>query len=587
MTHAEIMMVLGSIALILFISERLPSEVIAVGLLVSLPLTGVLDTKEALSGFSHSAVIQTGAFLVLSVALARTGFLVIIANTVFRAKGVVGLTASILVLCGIISPWIANTALVALLIPIVTEIAADRDLPLSKFLMPLSYGAIFGGVVTTIGTSSHIFGATLYHSLTGGTISLLMPAPWALCFLAVASVFILATHRWLIPARSPLDLNRFDLREYILQARILPTSTLLGREAVGDYLRKTHDISIVGLRRGSRRYFRIPRGMTLEAGDIILIRGNADELSSIAEIIGLEIQPDLSLQKSGYAEGEIEYAEIIVGPNARDVNRPLSSVQLLDDCGAEVLAVRRRGRTRRRRVEDILLAFGDVLILQGPRGMKEIFQRSQEYLFQREIELPIERRRRMPIALGTLIVVLVVGGSELVPMPIIAMAGGVFVVITGCLTPKEMHKALPWSILILVGSLVPLSIAFEKSGLAAQIAQVVASVGGQFGPRGALFIVAFTSIGLAQMIQPNGVVAVMLPLAVATARALEINPVPFALASMFGGAFSFATPFAYNTNMMVTPLAGYRTMDFIRLGLPLAAIAVVMMTILLPVFYPF
>jgi di/tricarboxylate transporter len=587
MTPAAIMMILGAIALILFLSERIPSEVVAVALLVSLPLTGVLSAKEALSGFSHSAVVQTGAFLVLSVALARTGFLAILANTVFRAKGVFGLMASILVLCAFVSPWIANTALVALLIPIITEIAADRDLPLSKFLLPLSYGSILGGVITTIGTSSNIFGATLFHTLTGETIDLFVPAPFGLAFMAVATLYLLGAQRWLIPARSPLDLHRFDLREYLLQARILPSSTLIGREVVGDYLRKTHDISIVGVRRGTRRYFRIPRGMTLEAGDILLIRGNADELAPIAEIIGLEIQPDLTLQKSGYAEGELEYVEVIVGPNARDVNRPLSAVQLLDDCGAEVLAVRRRGRTRRRRVEDILLAFGDVLILQGPRGMKEIFQRSQEFLFQREIELPVERRRRMPIAIGTLVLVLAIGGSELVPMPIIAMAGAVLVVITGCLTPSEMHKALPWSILILIGSLMPLSIAFEKSGLAQQVAEVVAQVGGQFGPRGALFIVAITAVGLAQVIQPNGVIAVMLPLAVATARELHLSPLPFALAVLFGGAYSFATPFAYNTNMMVTPLAGYRSLDFMRVGLPLAALAVVMMTALLPMLYSF
>ncbi len=587
MSNAMIMVVLGICALFLFLSERIPSEVVAVALLVSLPLTGVLTASEALSGFSHPAVLQTGAFLVLSVALARTGFLSILASTVFRAKSTFGLMASIVVLCAFVSPWIANTALVALLVPIITEIANERDMPLSKLLLPLSYAAIMGGVVTTIGTSSHIFGATLYNTLTGEAMGLFAPAGFGLLFMATAGLYMMAASRWLLPVRKNVEVRKFDLREYLLQARILPESPLIGREATGDYLRKTHDISIVGLLRGRRRYFRIPRGTKLAAGDVVLVRGNPDELGPIAEIIGLEILADLTLQKSAYADGELEYVEVIVGPNAKDVNRPLSQVQLLDDCGAKVLAVRRRGRTRRRRVEDILVAFGDVLILQGPRGLKEVFTRSPEFLFQREIELPVERRKRMPIALGTLFLVLLIGGSDLVPMPICAMAGAVLVVITGCLTPKEMHRALPWSILILIGSLVPWSVAFERSGLAADMAHVVAAVGGRFGPRGALFIVAMISVALAQLIQPNGVIAVMLPLAVATARALELRPLPFALAVLFGGAYSFATPFAYNTNMIVTPLAGYRTSDFLRLGLPLAALAVVMMTALLPILYPF
>ena len=152
MTPPVVMVVLGICALILFLSERIPSEVVAVALLVSLPLTGVISTKEALSGFSHPAVVQTGAFLVLSVALARTGFLAILAGTVFRAKGVLGLIASLLAMCACVSPWIANTALVALLVPIIKEIAEDRELPLSKFLLPLSYGSILGGVVAKVGT---------------------------------------------------------------------------------------------------------------------------------------------------------------------------------------------------------------------------------------------------------------------------------------------------------------------------------------------------------------------------------------------------------------------------------------------------
>lgn len=587
MTPALTLTILGFCALILFVSQKWPSEVVAVALLVSLPLVGILSPKEAMSGYSHPALIQTGAFLVLSVALARTGVLSILAGSLFKAQSARGLVASILLVMALSSPWISNTALVALFIPILTEIGEDRGIPRSKFMIPVSYGAIFGGVVTTIGTSSHIFGASLYTTLTGEAMHLFTPAPFALTFFVLASILILAGLRLLPAIHIDREADRFDPKELLAEARIVPGSPLIGRTALGEYLRKTHDLTIVALRRGLRRFFKVPPKLELAEGDILLLRGGAHEIEPISEIIGLEIRPDLLLQKSGYASGALEYVEVIVGPNARDVNRPISKVKLLQDAQAAVLAVRRRGRLRKRRVEDILLSFGDVLILQGPKGLSDVFQRSKEFIFQREIELPVVRRRRMPIAIATLIAVLVLGGSELVPMPIIAMAGAVVVVLTGCLTPKEMHRALPWNMLIMIGALVPLSIAVERSGLAAAVAEVVVSMGGSYGPRAALLILAAASLALAQLIQPNGVIAVMLPLAVATARHLGVAPLPFALAVLFGGGFSLATPFAYNTNMMVTVVAAYRAQDFLKLGVPLLLLALGSMVALIPIFYPF
>jgi cysteinyl-tRNA synthetase len=359
-----------------------------------------------------------------------------------------------------------------------------------------------------------------------------------------------------------------------------PDPVLLGRvEEVLDSIDELLDIRPEQGRAGSRS------GAVIEA--MLRVRSRFLTLAPIANLLWLELLPDPTLHKDAYAAGRLEYLEVVVGPEAHHVHERIGGLRFLEEPGAVVLAVRRRGRIRKRRVEDILLAFGDTLMIQAPSGFGDSLRRVRGFLSGGELDIPIERRNRMPIAVAALTAVLITGGTGVLPMSVASLAGGVVVVLAGCITPREMYRALPLNVLLLIAALIPFSVAFERSGLASHLAGVVAATGGRLGPRGALLVVLATSSLLAQIVQPNGVVAVMLPLAVAVGRTLEASPVPFALGVLFAAAYAFATPFSYNTNVMVRPHGGYVFADYLRLGLPLLWLFLLLGTIGLPILHPF
>lgn len=572
-------------ALPFFISRRVPNEIVALSMLAAMIVLRLIPISEAFSGFSHGALIAVASFLVLSEALVRTGAVSILSRALF-ASSPRRLLALLIVIAGFFSAWMSNTALCALFIPLVFEATRDKKIAPSLLLLPLSYALMIGGTFTLIGTSSSIFGAALAKEIGGPALDLFAPLPFSVIVFAAFAVYLLFYGHKRLPILPLCETRagRIDLRDYMTQARILPGSPLIGKEIHGEYLRKTHDLDILALRRGGG--FPELDGL-LEAGDIMLIRGGIDATKPLADFLCIEIDSDLSVEKMVRETGGFEYVEVIVGANASHVGHPISDLRLYERFGARVLGVKRRGRLRLRRVGDMLLSFGDILFVRGPGGIQESLEETREFVFRNRLELPVERRARMPFAVVAVVSVVMLSGLGVVPIAAAAFTGAVFVVITGCVTPSEMQKAANLSVLLLIGALIPFSLAFQGTGLADRVAAAIAREGAGLGPRVALLLVVVVSSALAHMIQPNGVVALMIPLAVTTASALGVNAEPFVIGVLCASIYVFATPFSYQTNAMVAHEAGYTFQHFARTGAPLLLIFYALAYLLLPVFYPF
>ncbi|RMH56625.1 MAG: hypothetical protein D6679_08765 [Candidatus Hydrogenedentota bacterium] len=587
MSSAAIVGLLGLAAIILFMTERFPNEIVALGLLVALALTRVLDLREAFSGFSHASVITIGAFLVLSEALVKTGAVSLLARHLFQTTAPRRILAIVLAVVAFSSAWISNTALVALFIPILYEVSREKNIPASRLFLPLGFAALIGGTFTVIGNSSMIFGAALYKDITGSTIPFFAPLRFSLFFFLLYATYLLFFAHARLPLRpEPEGIEMpLDVREFLAQARVLPGSPLIGQPATGSYVQETYDWEIVALRRGNRAYYRVPPELTLQAGDLVLFRAEPELVATLANVLHLEVEPEVTLQKEGYAAGEMEFAEVMVGPQY--LNHPVSETRLREKFGASVLAVWRRGRLRRRRVNDILLLPGDVLVLLGGRGVVNLLEKNRDFILRREHILPMERLSRLPIAVLTMLAVLVTGVWGVIPLPLAALTGAVCVVLTGCLTPREMRTAVNWNMLLLIAGLIPFSIAFRESGLADRLAETVAASASLFGPRISLAVILVVASLLGQFVQPNGAVAIVLPLACSTAQALGVDPMPFVMAVLYAAIYTFITPYSYTVNIMIASAGNYRARDFVRHGIGLLLLFYILGPLFLPILFPF
>lgn len=589
MSDALTLLLLTVAAGLLLAIRKTPVELVALALLTGLILTGLISPAEAFTGFSHPAIILVASFLIISEAMARTGVVSILTRALFRTLAPRRILALMMGSSAIFSAWISNTAITALFIPMIKDVARDKGIPSSRLLLPLSYSAIIGGSLTVVGSSTNLFGASLYRDFTGDGIHVFALLPFAvLFFFAWGSWMLIRGHRHL-PEKSPAEglLERIDLRDFLVQGRVEEGSSLIGKPVKGDYLLRTHDIEIVAVERRRRRHWEIPDDMTIQAGDRILFRGAPESVDLLGRILKISFDQNLTIQKAGHANGRVVYVEAILGPNSRFVNRKVGSIGVFDKLGGHVLGVARRGRSRVRRVRDILLRFGDILVIQGPPGIQRALAKSKDFIVRQEIQLPVERRKKLPYSLAALVIVLLLALTGALPLHAAAFVGAVFVVLAGCLTPGEMRSAINIKVLILIASLIPFAIVFTESGLAGRLAELIAATGGQYGPRGALLTIILGASLLAHIIHPNGVLAVMIPLAVATGQTLGVDTLPFAISVIYAAVYSFLSPFAYNTNAMVTAEAGYEFKDFLRNGIVPLILFYLLAFAFIPVIFPF
>ncbi|QLH76299.1 SLC13 family permease [Halosimplex rubrum] len=591
-------------ALILFATEPVPVDITAIGVLVALllveplsataadwgllaeplvvlsdPAEGVSATENGLSGFASSATLTVLAMFVLSEGVQRTGVVQILGSKI-AAVTRDSESRQLGAIIGVVSPisgFINNTAAVAILLPMVTDLAHEGKTSPSKLLIPLSYASMFGGMLTLIGTSTNILASELSGRLIGRTFTMFEFTQLGVVVSIVGAAYLLTVGRWLTPERIPVarDLTaEFEMGEYLTEVVVRDDSPLVGR-TVRDALRETDfDIDLVQLIRGDRAFTEPLDPKTIQAGDVFAVRTDRDTLVEISDAEGLDLLPEVEVTEAELEEPNERdnLVEVVIAPGSNLVGETLRTTNFRQRYDATVLALRRGQELFRQRMDDVRLRVGDTLLIQGPPDSIERLNVNRDFIVAQEIDRPDYRRSKIPVAIGIVGAVVGVAAIGVLPIVVAALTGALLMVLTGCLKSTEVYDAVQWDVIFLLAGVIPLGIALENTGGADLIADLVVQSATFLPPLGVLALMYLVTALLTNIISNNASVVLMIPVAVEAARQLRVETFSFILAVTFAASTAFMTPIGYQTNLFVYGPGGYRFSDYLKVGTPLQLI---------------
>lgn len=580
-------------AAILFCTEALRVDVVAILILVALALSGLVTPEQSLSGFSNPATATVAAMFILSAALSRTGVIDGLAAALGEAIGhrPFLLFFSLIVLVAVVSAFINNTAAVAVFIPLVLGLCRSHGGQPGRFLMPISFAAQVGGTCTLIGTSTNILVADIAYRSGRPPFSMFEFTMLGLWFAGVGVVYLLIAPRFLLPRREGPDaeplVERYQLGSFLTELEVTENSTYAGRTLADADLERELDIEVLEIVREDSPLWLPGPEEVLVPGDLLLVRGPMKELLKARSLAGLKFRRDLAPDKARLEGGDVVLVEAVVPPGSRLVGRSLKETEFRRRHRSQVLAIRHHDQLKASKVGKIPLSIGDVLLLQGHRAELDRMRGGPELILMEEVEPHIPKLRPALTALAVLAGVVSLAALEMAPILVTAMAGCFALVLSRTLTIEQVYEAIDWKVIFLLAGVIPLGIALETTGAAPLLAEGILRYLGEYGPHAVLAAVYVVTLVLTAMMSNNATAAVISPLAIALALKMGISPRPFLVAVMFAASNSFMTPVGYQTNAMVLGPGRYRFTDFTRLGAPLNLIFLFMAVLLIPIFFPF
>ncbi|MFO7927816.1 SLC13 family permease, partial [Natronomonas sp.] len=577
---AVVVFLIISVALALFVSEVIPNDVTAIGIIGVLvilePWTGV-DGQAAISGFANPATVTIVAMYMLSAGIQNTGLVQRLgmyladftAGNEFRALvATVGTT-------GPLAGFINNTPVVAVFMPMISDLADEAELSPSKLLMPLSYAAILGGTLTLIGTATNILAGEYARSLIDGRsgIGMFEFTPLGIVIFTVGLAYLLTIGYRLTPARIPVGSNlveEFDLDDHLAVVSVTPDSPAVGMSVdafSAEYLEETRILQI----RRNGKVFAAPRtDQRIEGGDQLVVHGTLQAVNRLGGVTGLKQVLREGVTEETFTEPATDetLARAVVAEDSTYVGKTVAEARLAAFHDTTVLAIRRRDELLRTDLDVRTLRPGDLLLVWTTPTSIEYFTDSGDLLiaheeaYDRLVESSVAEitplSPKTPIAVGIMAGVVGVAALDLLPIVIAALVGVFSMIVTGCLSPPEAYDAVSWNVIFLLAGVIPLGLAMESTGGAALLATLLVGAAA-FVPLLALLFLFYLVTGLlASVITPVATIVLMIPVAVDAAVRLDANAFSFLLAVMFSAATSFMTPIGYQTNLMVYGPGGYR-----------------------------
>lgn len=580
----------GVVLLALFVTfarEWVKPDVAVAVAVAALLVLGLVTPKQVTSVFSNSAPITIACLFVISGALSKTGCV----DRLGDWLGAVGagserrLLLALLAAGLVVSPFINNTPIVMVMIPAVIALASRHQIAPSRLLIPLSYATILGGLVTMVGTSTNILvdGVARQHGLAPFTM-FEISAPAIVMALVGAGFMALFAHR-LLPVRETLT-QQFTAsgdRLFMTELFVPADSHLIGKTLKEAKL-ANGTIQVLNLCRGEAEISQPDPATRIEAGDRIVVHSRSSGMMELRSV-GLQMQAgqhDLETLR----RRDVVMVEAIVGQTSRYVMRPIRDLDLLARYGIHLIAVHRRDASFSQIGDDFQMQVGDVLLVEGTPAQIKRFCDNGDLFAITEGRQVTNRQAKAPIALATMVGVMLLAALDVMPIEGLAMIGAALVIVTGCIRADEAYKSIEWPILAMIFGMLAISIAMSNSGLDRLLAGQLVGLGEGLTPWMMLSLVILITSVATEFISNNAIAVLFTPIVIGVAQHLGVDPRPFVVGVMFAASCSFATPIGYQTNTLVYSAGNYRFGDFARMGVPMNIIMWIMASLLIPMFWP-
>ncbi len=567
-----LVVLVGSI--VLFVGGWLAPELTGLLAAALLIATGVLKPSEAMEGFGSPALITLMGLFAISSGLFRSGGLdrlrALIGSDAVRSPK--RMIAVMVAAVGPVSAFVPNTPIVASLLPVIEGWCQRRQISPSKVLLPLSFATVLGGTLTLLGSSVNLLASEVSSKLGYGSFGLFSFTPIGIGIWLVGGVLMVLLADRFLPDRGTDDddlIASLSSGGYLTEVEIPAGSELIGQSLHASRLQRRFDVDVLELHRGPERFLPPLADRTLVLGDRLLLRCSREDLLRLQQDHTVVLAPTPEEPSLPDQQNNQRMVEVLLPAGSTLAGDCLRDLRFRQRYNVTVLALRRGNAVLRERLGQVQLREGDVLLLQGPKDAIRGLQASNDLvvLEQLEKDLPTVSRKRIALLIGALVILL--PAFELMPLVAAVLLGTVAMVATGCLRAGELQRAIRLDVILLLGSLASFSVALEKTGLAAALAQALLLGLRSWPVYAALLVVFLFTTLLTEVMSNAATVAMVIPIAGQLAQGLGQPPMAFIYAVLFGASQSFLSPVGYQTNLMVFGPGRYRFLDVPRYGFPL------------------
>lgn len=587
-------------AMVLFLSDRLRADLVALLVLLALGISRILSSQEAFSGFSRSAVITIAAIFILAEGLQRTGVTEKVGSLLIRLGGQrEGRLVMVVMIAGaFLSLFMNNIAAASVLLPAVSGAARRADVRASRLLMPLAFATILGGTATLLTTTNIIVSSMLRERGLNG-FGLVDFAPVGLPIVVAGVAYMALWGRRLLPEESPVerfrDRSRADadlidvyrMSERLFRARVPAGSSLVGKALARSTLREMYDVNVVAIERQTRVTFSPSPDTVLDQSDILLLEGNLEEFRGRDVEPYLEILPARDWRERDLESPTVVVVEAMLSPRSNLIGQTLGAAHFREKYGMNVLAIWRAGEQFYTDLGELQLQFGDALLLQGPRERLRVLRSEPDLIVlshegeERAIELG-----KGGVALATMLITLTLAAVYPSRIGEVMLGGAVVMVLARVLTMDQAYQAIGWRSVFLVAGMLPMGIAMTKTGAAEFLASRLVSFVGPAAPLLLLAGLFLLAMLLTQAMHGAAVAAVIVPVAIQAAERIGMNPRSLVMGVALATSMAFLTPLGHPVNVLVMGPGGYQFRDYVKVGLPLTVLAFAVVMLLLPIVWP-
>ncbi len=596
------------VTIVMYTLDRFSLELVSAGAIVALLILflaspmirdgeNLLTTETLLSGFASPALFAILGLLIIGQGMFQSGALEHPTDFLLRAfdKRPRVIIGAIFIFIMVISAFLNNTPVVVMFIPIMSALAQQSKIPVARFMMPLSFLSIFGGMTTIIGSSTNLLALQSYRATTGGEIGFFELTPMGLILAATGVVYLLVFGRWLIPARDNPNQQAINEREgkhFIAQIEITRGHPLIGIGPVAGLFVDLPDITVRMVQRREKAILPPFDDFAFKTGDVVIVAATRTSLTSLLKsnpdiLEGLMAETSIADEEDGSVQRstQLTMVEAIVAPGSRLIGRSIAQIGFHAQTDCVILGIERRSRMIRTQMNTIRLEAGDVLLILGDiNDIRNLRSDRDILMLEWSMQgLPDPRNARVAALIFAGVVASVTSG--IAPIAVAAITGATAMVALGCLNVRQAARAIDKRIYLLIGASLAMGAALERTGGAALIGEGLAVTAGQFGPTvliSSFFILCAT---LTNVLSNNATAVLFTPIAVSAARLVGIDEHILVLTVIFGSNCSFATPVAYQTNLLVMTPGHYKFSDFMRVGGPLIIVIWIVYTAVAPYYF--